>query len=485
MDNYLRSEPEEPSTVGSYIGKLNKVLLTQKGRIKGEVTSAKQSGKAVYFTIKDKDDQAKLDCLIWVSIYQMMGMQIKEGDEIIVTGHPDIYAPYGKFTFKCSTIEYAGEGALKQAYDKLKAKLESEGMFAPERKRPLPALPTSIGVITSMTGVVIQDFTTNLSRHGFKIMTVDSRVEGKDAIHDLLAAFRTMAKQDIEVLVIMRGGGSWESLQAFNTESIVREIANFKVPVITGIGHDVDVTLSEMVADIGRSTPTAVARALNEPWDGLASSVEIMQNKTIGYFREAITKKSREIEDNTHNIFRNYERRLASARANISDMATNLSSVFGRLARRIRDTNSVLLRATGIMKSNIRAKRQYLEQLPGKLRQQAEVSINKAEHIMRADFNIIVRRQRRALMASEQSMNDYMSRALKEQRGAISSSKQLLPSLERVVSTNDPKRNMRLGYSLSYTNGKLIRTTADITTGETITTQLIDGQFTSQVNGVE
>ena len=120
-------------------------------------------------------------------------------------------------------------------------------------------------MVTSMSGVVIQDFTANLSRHGFKVLTVDSRVEGKDAIHDLLAAIRTMAKQDIEVLVIMRGGGSWESLQAFNTESVVRAVGGFKVPVLTGIGHDVDRTLTEMVADVGRSTPTAVAEALNEP----------------------------------------------------------------------------------------------------------------------------------------------------------------------------------------------------------------------------
>lgn len=485
MYEYQQPDPEQPSSVAAYIGKLNKVLAGQQGRVKGEVTSAKQTGKAIYFTIKDKDDQAKLDCLVWVSTYQMMGVKLNVGDEIIVTGYPDIYAPYGKFSFKASTIEYAGEGALKQAYDKLKAALAHEGMFARDRKRPLPALPTKIGLITSMSGVVIQDFTTNLSRHGFNVMTVDSRVEGKDAIHDLLAALRTMSKQDIEVLVIMRGGGSWESLQAFNTESVVRAIANFKVPVITGIGHDVDVTLSEMVADIGRSTPTAVAQAINEPWDGLASSVELLQRETIGAFSSLITQESTELDDSTHRIFRLYERQLATARTTIGNLSTTLSSLFTALARRIRDANAALLRATGIMKSNIRMKRTYLEQLPGKLQQHTNTAMLKVKRTMREDFSNIARRQQKALQVSNQSMIEYMNRAAKGQGAAISRAKQLLPSLERVVSTNDPKRTMRLGYSLSYSNGKLIRAKADIAPGETVTTTLLDGQFTSEVKRVE
>ncbi len=276
---------EQPAiTVAAYISQVNKVLSTQSGRVKGEVTSVNFSGKAVYFTIKDKDGAALLNCLIWASTYQANGVELKEGNEIIVTGTPDIYAPFGKFSFKSTTIEYAGVGDLKRAYDKLKATLAAEGLFASENKRMLPKFPKKIGVITSMAGVVISDFTSNLNRRGYKITTIDSRVEGKDAIHDLLASLKTMKNQDIDVLVIMRGGGSWESLQAFNTESVIRAIAGFKVPVITGIGHDTDVTLAEMVADIGRSTPTAVAEALNEPWDGLESILNLLHRKTIGEF---------------------------------------------------------------------------------------------------------------------------------------------------------------------------------------------------------
>src|SRR5690606_21329399 len=111
-------------------------------------------------------------------------------------------------------------------------------------------------------------------------------------IHEILASIKTLSKEDIDVLVIMRGGGSWESLQAFNTESVVRAISGFKCPVLTGIGHDVDVTLSELVADVGASTPTAVAETLNETWDTLTSSFDTAQAKVLSTFSRSLSNTS-------------------------------------------------------------------------------------------------------------------------------------------------------------------------------------------------
>jgi len=464
MNEFSGSGAQPPATtVAAYISQLNRVLATQRGRIKGEVTSIKPYPKAIYFTIKDKDGQALLDCSIWVWDYQKNGVRFKVGDEIIVTGYPDIYALSGRFCFKASTIEYAGEGALKQAYDKLKATLAGEELFAPARKRPLPKLPTKIGVITSLSGVVIQDFSTNLSRHGFKVKTVDSRVEGKDAIHDLLAALKTMSKQDIEVLVIMRGGGSLESLQAFNTESVVRAIANFEVPVLTGIGHDVDVTLAEMVADIGRSTPTAVAEALNEPWDGLVSSLSILQSRVLSKYQSVVTDNSRVINDSSNMVFRAYERRLSGVRSDVSSKSTRIAAAFARLAQRVRDANSAVQWAAGIMRSNLKAKRRYIGQVPNRLRQHIRVSLRSTEQRLKENFVLIAKRQ----------------------ATAITHTAKVIPVLERAITTNDPRRNMRLGYSLSYVNGKLARNIADVTVGETMITLLADGQFTSEVKEVE
>lgn len=286
----IETTPEDPISVSNFLSQINDTLSSHRGRIQGEVTSISFSSvKAVYFTIKDKEADAVLSCLIWKSTYNFNGLDLEVGDEVIVTGTPEIYAPRGSFTLKTQTIEYAGEGALKKAYDELKKKLADEGLLDESLKRSLPLFPKKIGVITSKIGVVIQDFTSNIGRYGFQITTIDSRVEGKDAIHELLRSLKTMAKQDIEVLVIMRGGGSWESLQPFNTESVVRAVAKFKCPVLTGIGHDTDVTLVQMVADVGVSTPAAVAEALNESWDSALAAVELSERKIVGALHRNIS----------------------------------------------------------------------------------------------------------------------------------------------------------------------------------------------------
>ena len=230
------SKTAAPISVTDFLLGINANLREQSARIEGEVTSVKDSYQtAIYFTLKDTTRDALLNCVIWRTTYNQNGVTLKEGDSIVVSGAPEIYAPRGSFSLKVQTIEYAGEGQLKRAYDELRATLTMEGLLASSKKRALPLYATRIGVITSRSGVVIQDFSTNLGRYGFHISLVDSRVEGKDAIHELLAALKTLALADIEILVILRGGGSWESLQAFNTESVVRAVAEFPVPVCTGI----------------------------------------------------------------------------------------------------------------------------------------------------------------------------------------------------------------------------------------------------------
>jgi exodeoxyribonuclease VII large subunit len=429
------------SSVADYLAHLNQVLALQAARVKGEVTGLKRSGKAVYFTIKDSGEPALLDCMIWLSLYETNGLELKEGDEVIVTGVPNIYAPFGKFSFKATTIEYAGEGALKKAYDKLKAALEAEGLLAFERKRPLPEFPRKIGVITSMSGVVIQDFTANLGQRGYQIKAIDSRVEGKDAIHELLAALRAMANQNIEVLVIMRGGGSWESLQAFNTESVVRAVAGFKVPVLTGIGHDVDQTLVELVADFGASTPTAVAKALNAPWDGLESQLRLLERRTLGGLRAWLNNAAALVNDNSNLVFRQYERHLAASRHELNRQSNLILSIFSDLARRIKAINNALLRAGGIMKANLRAKRDEITQISGRI--------------------------------------------LRGQAEAFREAGRQMAAFDKAITAADPKRNMQLGYSLSFSEGKLVRRVSEVAAGQLIVTQLTDGKFTSEVKGVK
>jgi len=306
-------QPEMIFSVGEYIEAVNSVLKKLKVKITGEVSSVKLGPTGhCYFTIKDsssdKQGSSALDCIIWKYDYQICGVKLIEGLEVILSGEGRVYEVNGRFSFVAKTIELKGEGALKKAYEQLKKKLDDEGIFAQERKRPLPELPQKIGVITSKHGAVINDLLTNLGQFGFMIKMVDSRVEGQEAISDLLGAVKAFRKQDIDVLVVMRGGGSLESLQAFNNETLVRAIVGFPCPVIAAIGHDKDVPLLALAADYICSTPTAAANIINKSWEMVLSRIKEQERFIFGGFNEIIFRA----KNNLLRLFNDISGRLAN-----------------------------------------------------------------------------------------------------------------------------------------------------------------------------
>lgn len=462
MSEHL-DKTQEAQSVLDFLTGINASLISHRGRIEGEVTSIKTNHPTtIFFTIKDLQQDALLECLIWQSTYKTNGIDVKVGDKIIITGVPEIFARTGKFSFKTQTIEYAGEGALKKTYDELKRKLEVEGLLSISRKRALPDYPKKIGVITSRSGVVIQDFNSNLGRYGFDITMVDSRVEGKDAIHELLAALKTMSKQDIEVLVIMRGGGSWESLQAFNTESVVRAIASFKCPVLTGIGHDVDVTLSELVADVGASTPTAVAEALNETWDTLKGSLAVAETRILNSYRNALTQSGLTIEQNHSLLLRRFEQSVTSVRNDLTRTSQNIQRSYRAIEKIITEANSAFTKVVTVMRSEMKA---------------IQSAIASAELAIPRKFKVLVRK-------TEEEMVRSAKYILSEQGRVVRQVGQTLTNVEQNIKTHDPARNLKLGYSLSYVNGKLLRSVKDLSVGEEAEIRLSDGSFTSEIKKV-
>ncbi|MFA5742766.1 MAG: exodeoxyribonuclease VII large subunit [Candidatus Paceibacterota bacterium] len=272
-------------SVSEYIEFLTLKIKPFEVKIVGEVGQV-QFGPTghVYFSLKDEKGGAMLNCIIWKSSYRTYGIELKEGMKITAVGNAEIYAPSGRLSFIAKIISLAGEGALKKEYDRIKNLLEKEGVFAEERKRPLPKYPHKIGVITSRQGAVLADFLNNLGKFGFSVKMIDSRVEGQEAVKELLASVRSFKKQKIEVLVIMRGGGSMESMMAFNNEILVREIAKFPCPVIAGIGHHKDVSLAAMAADVMVSTPTAAANLLGESWQKAMLFLERSERQIISSY---------------------------------------------------------------------------------------------------------------------------------------------------------------------------------------------------------
>ena len=278
----------EPLTVSQFLESVNFMLSTGRPMVVGEVSEFKLTNKWVSFSLQDKEDRAILKCIIGLWDFKRMGVEIIDGMEVKVGGTARITKSYGSFGLWVDSIEPVGEGSLKKSYQLLLKKLEQEGLFT--RKRELPNFILNVGVISSKDGVVIHDFQNNLRKFGIHVNFINSRVEGKDAVDQITKAIAWFNKKmpALDALVIIRGGGSLESMQAFNNEIVCREIFASKIPIITGIGHDVDVPIACLVADVSVSTPTAVANLINRSWDSLVIGLPRLEDGILGRYERII-----------------------------------------------------------------------------------------------------------------------------------------------------------------------------------------------------
>jgi exodeoxyribonuclease VII large subunit len=285
-------------TVSRFLDFLNDSFRGVRVRVRGEISSVDERERVVYFTLKDSQDDGMIACLMFRSQYILSGLTLEKGQEVIVEGSPEIWKPNGRLNLKVSMIELVGEGALKKAYDDLKIKLEQEGVFALEHKRPMPEFPERIALITSRDGAALGDFMMNVGAHGYRIHLHSTSVEGARAVPEIVTALRYFEAHasEYDVLVIIRGGGSLESLQAFNNETLVRMIASSTLPVLAGIGHERDVSLVALAADAMVSTPTATARALRESWDQATKYLGDSEYTLLTIFEKHLLETRRRIE---------------------------------------------------------------------------------------------------------------------------------------------------------------------------------------------
>ena len=242
--------------------------------IQGEISSFTAHGSGHwYFTIKDK--KSSLSCVMFKFENQNVLFDPKVGDELILNGNISIYAPSGRYQFNVKHIEVFGEGALLKAFEALKFKLESEGLFDQGVKKEIPPLPLSVAVITSETGAVFKDIINVLKRRApfIKLTLIESKVQGKTADKDITKAIkRANQMNNLDLIILARGGGSIEDLWCFNMESVAREISNSQIPIISSVGHETDFTISDFVADLRAPTPSAAAEIISQNHSNLIES---------------------------------------------------------------------------------------------------------------------------------------------------------------------------------------------------------------------
>lgn len=233
--------------------------------LEGEVSNlSRPSSGHLYFSLKDA--KAQIRCALFQNRSLLLRDCPRNGQQVLARGRVSLYEPRGDYQIIVDYLEEAGDGALRRAFDELRLRLEQEGWFALERKRPLPRFPRCIGVITSTTGAAIRDVLATLARRcpGLPVLIYPVSVQGEGAAEQIVRMLQLASqRQDCDVLLLVRGGGSLEDLQAFNEEAVARAIFACAVPLVTGIGHETDVTIADFAADLRAPTPTAAAELVS------------------------------------------------------------------------------------------------------------------------------------------------------------------------------------------------------------------------------
>ena len=256
MEKYL-----SVTTLTKYLKmKFDKDPYLERVYLTGQVSNFRKRPTHQYFSLKD--DRAVIQATIWSGIYQKLGFDLEEGMKINVVGRVQVYEPSGSYSIIIEKAEPDGVGALAIQFEQLKKKLAEEGLFQERFKQSLPQFSKKIGVVTSRSGAVIQDIITTVSRRfpGVEIVLYPTKVQGEGASEEIARNIaRANEREDLDVLIIGRGGGSIEDLWAFNEEIVVRAIFESRLPIISSVGHETDVTLADFVADKRAATPTAAA----------------------------------------------------------------------------------------------------------------------------------------------------------------------------------------------------------------------------------
>jgi exodeoxyribonuclease VII large subunit len=233
--------------------------------IEGEVSNlARPASGHLYFSLKDAGAQVR--CAMWRNRAQALRAKLEDGQQVLVRARVGLYEPRGEFQLIVETVEPAGDGLLRQRFEALRALLAAEGLLDPARKRPLPPRPRRIGLITSPSGAALHDVLTTLRRRcpALEVTLYPSAVQGAQSVPALVAALEAACRRgDCDVLLLVRGGGSLEDLWSFNDERVARAIVACPIPVVTGVGHEVDVTIADLVADLRAPTPTGAAELVS------------------------------------------------------------------------------------------------------------------------------------------------------------------------------------------------------------------------------
>lgn len=429
--------------------------------IQGEVSNFKlaASGHA-YFTLKD--DNAQMAAVMFRSAHQRLRFELQDGLEIILHGRVTVYEVRGQYQMIADLAEPLGHGALQLAFEQLKAKLEKEGLFAPEHKQALPFLPQKIGLVTSIKGAAVHDMMSILRRRypNIQILIHPTKVQGPGAAEEIAAAIHTMnARTDLDLLIVGRGGGSLEDLWAFNEEVVVRAIFASRLPVISAVGHETDFSLSDFVADLRAPTPSAAAELAVPEKEDLV--YQLQQNRSSLYY--SLRQNLSRLRERIYAI----KRQVKHPRSFLEDQRLRLDDLESRL---------------------IRSYQYYSNQQKSQLRE-FKLRLKSPEHL--------IQQQQYGLKLKTEKLKELIQMQLRPLRKKLERYQLQYPSgkwildqfrsqlvpLESRIKAASPLDVLERGYSLAFKSGEKIplKSADQLKEGDVLEVRLADGVVKAKV----
>lgn len=338
--------------------------------VSGEVANWKRAGSGHrYFTLKDEN--AQIRSVMWRSDASRLPVDPDDGMEVRAYGSLTLYEARGEYQFVVRRIEAAGaDGLWRIAFEKLRARLDAEGLLAPERKRPIPRFPRTVGIVTSTGGAALRDMLSVIGRRApwTRVLVMGARVQGEGAALEIAHALRTLGRSgQVDLVIVGRGGGSIEDLWAFNEEPVARAIAQCPVPVISAVGHETDVTISDLVADLRAPTPSAAGEAAVVDGAAVAEYLRGVPGRLAAGLRGSVEMRRRRVDDGIPRLRRAMDRLVAPRRERAlrlrDRMAQSLSVAIERRRRRA-EVDDRLARAMAVV---LERRRQRLASLAGRL----------------------------------------------------------------------------------------------------------------------
>lgn len=440
-----------------------------------------------YLTLKD--EQAQVSCAMFRMKNQRVGFQPRNGMQVLVRAGVSLYEPRGDYQVIIETMQPAGDGLLQQQFEQLKMKLAAEGLFAQEHKKPIPSFVKTVGIVTSSSGAALQDILHILQRRdpSLRVVIYPTMVQGKEATQDIVSMIELAnLRQECDVLIVGRGGGSLEDLWCFNEEAVARAIYASQIPIISAVGHETDVTIADFVADLRAPTPSAAAelvsrdqqdlvRQLQHKLDRASLAFDRLWSEKIGYFQQLNLRLNAQ---HPAKQLQRYQQQLTQVEQRIQRTLSNLLFYRQRQIQQLSDR----LKAQHPQR-NLERQRLQLNNLHKRAEQQIEqIFLRKQQRWQTAEKRLERNPLPHQIIQSQQQWQNLsqrltyaMEKQLVEKQGNF---KQLCVQLESL----SPLKVLARGYSVTQdAQGKALLSVNDVKVGEQIHTRLEQGEIISQV----